>query len=66
MSRSDNKTTASYFMNKRLQDCHMDVYWYCQGGEQIIESIRSLQFADGKMFFTQLITEYAIHRANVL
>ena len=26
----------------------MDIYWYCQGGEQVIESIRNLQFADGK------------------
>lgn len=47
---SDNKTIASYFMNKRLEDCHMDVYWYCQEGEQVIESIKNLQFADGKIF----------------
>ena len=27
----------------------MDVYWYCQGGEQVIESIKNMQFADGKI-----------------
>ena len=46
----------------------MDVYWYCQGGEQVIESIKNLQFADGKkiLMYTLLITLYVIHRTNVL
>ena len=44
---SDNKTIASYYLNKRLGDCRMDLYWYCQGGEQIIKRLRNLIFSDG-------------------
>lgn len=54
LSSSDNKTIAPHFVKKRLEDCHMDLYWYCQEGEELIKSITNLQFSDGKKFTIQL------------
>ena len=41
----------------------MDLFWYCQGGEQLIERLSNLQFSDGQKLImcTQLIIVHIIY-----
>ncbi|XP_065887444.1 uncharacterized protein [Dysidea avara] len=46
----ENQTISDYFTNKRMENCTMDLYWYCQRGEQLLEHIKNLQFSDESMY----------------
>ena len=49
---SENQTISDYFTNKRMENCTIDLYWYCQRGEQLLEHIKNLQFSDGKQNYS--------------
>ena len=46
----------------------MDLFWYCQGGEQLIERLSNLQFSDGQKLImcTNYSTYNILHRINAL
>jgi len=63
---SDNHSIANYFTNKRMDNCTMDLYWYCQRGELLLEHLNNLQFSDGENSLVMYHDVVYTIRVNVL